>query len=408
MPASPGRSGRPAEAPRIGNAVVRRGAHRSEIGLILGVAVALGLTAWQARRSEAIDEALAAYDGREAPLNAHSVWARVLAAWDGTRPRGVPGGTRRPSIHLALQRALDHLVRHPRDPRAARLAALCLSRLDYAHRGEPYYALARAGGSLSLDDRRVRALGLARGNLREQALAAFQEILAQRAEDADALQRLAAIYYSLSRYSDTLRTAERLVKAPGGAVAGSALIGIVYHDGHKHDEAIAAYEQVLALDPELNHLRLPSSLFYTDLAEDLIDAGRPADARRHLLRALSREHDAVLMDLLGTAYRLEGRDEEAEQCWKAASEWGPNLDKPWLNRGMLALEGNRLDEAIECLQRAHARGRDSIKTVYQLSIAYRRAGRMADAERFRRQADQLRRKRGAGSRSQTRLPGAAP
>ena len=65
-------------------------------------------------------------------------------------------------VRLVLRRALDHLDTHPRDGEAARLAALSLSRLDYATRAEPLYRLAEGSGMLSVDDHARCALALMR------------------------------------------------------------------------------------------------------------------------------------------------------------------------------------------------------------------------------------------------------
>jgi superkiller protein 3 len=375
---------------------------------MLVLAALLPLTVWQAVHSEALVEARAAYNGRAAPLHLHSLWAKVRQAWNGDRPVADPGDKGRPDYRLALRRALDELDRRPGNAEAARLAGLSLSKLDYAVRAEPYFRSARDGGTLSLDDLHTRALGLARGNQRDLAIAAYQEILAVRPEDADALQRLAALYYSKSRLTEALEAAERLAKIPGGAVAGYALIGIVHHDEHRLEQAVAASERVLELDPELSALSLPPSLFYSDLAQDLIDLGRPADARRHLQRALSRRDDPVLLNLLGVTHKREGNGAEATLCWKRASEADPKLAGPWLNLGLQALEEDRVADAVSSLEKAHALDRDSLEPTYQLSLAYRRAGRDRDAERFRKRADEIRRKLVADSRPRRSSQTASP
>jgi tetratricopeptide (TPR) repeat protein len=375
------------------------------MGLIISLSATLALTAWQAVHSEALIEARAAFEGREPPLRLHSLWGAAEATLIGASSRGATGGPIRPNVRLALQRALDHLDRRPNDPGAARLAALCLTKLEYADQAEPYYRVARAGRALSHDDLQTRALGLARGNFREEAIAAYKEILARRRDDVTALQRLAIIYYSQSRLKEALATAERLAEVPGGAVPGYAIIGIVYHDDHKFDQAIAANEKVLSLDPGLDVLSLPPTLFYTDLAQDLIDANRPADARRHLERALSKGDDPVLMDLLGSAYRAEGLDAEAEACWKKAIKSDPKLFRPWLNLGLLALGTNRPAEAVDFLEKAHALGPGELEPVYQLGVAYGRAGRPEDAKRFRRKAEEVRRNKEAESRAKRKPPG---
>jgi tetratricopeptide (TPR) repeat protein len=360
------------------------------LGTWIVLSAVLLLTGWHARQSRALAEAEAAYSGRPNGGLVASCWEKARAAWSGKSSRVAAETLAQPDLKLALQRSLDHLSCSPHDPRAARIAALCLSKLDYAAGAEPYYRIARDAGSLGPDDLFVRGLGLARGNSRDQAVEAFQEVLRLRPDDAAALQRLAAVYYSQSRYKEVLAAAQRLARAPDGGVAGYALIGIVFHDEHKVDEAIAAYEKVLQLDPDLSRLSYPADLFYTDLSEDLLEAGRPAEARRYLSRALAMKDDAVLMDLLGTAYRLDGQPENAALCWKKAAEWDPRFYRAWLNLGMLALESDRLAEATEALGKAHELAPDMLAPAYQLSLVHKRAGRAIDAERYRGKADVIR------------------
>ena len=364
---------------------------RPDIFLAVFLASVTWLTLWQLQRSEALGEALAAYEGHRAPLSVHTLWETLRRSWaDGVWNKGGGTGTGRPDTLLTLRRALDHLDRHPRDPRAARLAGLGLTKLEYPVEAEPYYTIARRAHLLTRDDISTRLLGLARGNLRDLAIESCKELLESQPDDAGTLQRLATIYYSQKRLKLAIETAERLSKAPEGAVAGYALIGIIHHDDHRTEQAVAANERVLELDPELKTIALPSSLFFADFAQDLIDLDRPADARRHLQRALKQGDDPPLLNLLGVTYEREGQHDEAVSCWKRAIELDPNFSRPWLNLGLQALEANRLEEAVISLERATSLDGASLEPTYQLSLAYRRVGRTADAERLRKKADRIR------------------
>jgi len=352
------------------------------------------------RDSPALAEARQAYVGR-ATVGREPAWFGRLedlygSILDGEHHRKRRGRdateNRQPNYLLALRRALDHLKNHPSDPEGSRLAALCLSRLDYAAEAEPYYARARAEGSLSLDDLRVRAFGLSRGNFREQAIAAYKEILERQPDDAESLQKLAAIYYSVKWYPEALSVAERLSRSAitGRAVAGYALMGVVHHDEHRPGLAVSANEKVLELDPRLETLTLPTDLFFADLTQDLVDTGRASDARRYLNRILGQRDDPVLLDILGSAYYAEGQEEDAERCWKRVTDIQPTFHRPWLNLGKLALRRGRLDEAVPYFEKAHSLDRTIYEPVYQLSLAYRRLGRAQDSERYRKLAESLR------------------
>ncbi len=376
----------------------------------------IGLTIWRGFRSESLAGAHTAYEGRR--FESPSVWSipRWLELWPdratppGSRRRRAVAATPHPDCVLALQQVLDYLERHPHHPEAARLAALCLSQLEFAAQAEPYYQIARGKGQLTLDDLHARAFGLARGNFRDQAVAAYQEILGRKPDDPLALQRLAAIYYSRAQYKETLKVAARLALSPDPkwAVAGYSLIGTVHHEEHRPGPAVEANEKVLKRDPELKLLTVPPELFFADFAEDLIDMGRTADARRHLHRMLRAGDNPALINLLGIAYYADGEETDAEQCWKHATALDPQFDRAWLNLGKLAMRRGRMDEAITYLEAAHAIDRQAFQPLYQLSLIYRRLGRTKDAELFRRKASDTPRKTPAHSGSARAGMGAMP
>ena len=394
----------------------RRAGSSALWGILLAGLIAL--TIWQGLRSEALAEARAAYDGRPAATDLRSavatwwqrLWPEVRTLGGSRRRRAAEARAPQPDYLGALPRALDHLDQHPGDGEAARLAALCLSHLDFATRAEPYYQIARRKGPLSRDDLHVRALGLARGNLREQAIAAYQEILQRWPDDPLALQRLAALYYSRAQYRETLKVATRLAQSsdPKWAVAGYSLIGTVHHEELRPELAIPADEQVLRLDPELKLLTVPAEVFFADFAEDLINAGRAADARRYLHRALQSGDDPALVNLLGAAYYVEGDEADAEHCWKHATALDPKFDRPWLHLGRLAMTRGRWAEAAGYLETAYAIDPQAFEPLYQLSLVYRRLGRTEQAERFRKQAAEVQRRRLANAGSPRVGLGAIP
>src|SRR4051794_8187093 len=254
----------PLSPPEGGPRPAPRRARRTTMVHLLAWAAALGLTAWHEGRPAALREAEAAY--------------------------------RRADFTTAVRRSLDHLGRRPWSRSAARLAALGLSRLDFADAAEPYY---RRAGELSVDDRHVRAYGLLRSNQRQRAIDAYAEILARRPDDVLAMSRQAAVLLSQSRFDEADAMAERLIRTPGGAVIGYTLLGSVKHDLKESESAVAAFERVLELDPRLRSMPLPATTFWDYLAGDLLAAGRAASARDYLTRALAEHDDATLMDDLG-------------------------------------------------------------------------------------------------------------
>lgn len=358
----PGRAGRD-PSDRSG------GRRRRLTGLLVGVgrvgvlAGLLGLTAWNVTRSTALERAEAAY--------------------------------RRGDVPTALGAALDHLDRRPWSRPAHRLAAVCLSRLDFAEEAEPHY---RRAGPLAPDDRHARALGLVRANRREEALAAYRQILEADPGDALALRRMGAELMTMSRWKEALEVAERLADTPEGEVEGLAMIGAIHHHADHFEEAAAAYAKVLEVDPDLT--RLPASrdfrlIFWGQLGHDLIRAGRPEEARRHLERALGEWDHPGLVLLLGRAYHRLGDLDEAERVWRKALAMDPRLGGAWLELGRLILArpgAEAPSEALPYLERAEALDPTSFEPSYSLALAYRRLGRPEDAKRALARSEAIRRR----------------
>ena len=188
---------------------------------------------------------------------------------------------------------------------------------------------------------------------------------------------------------------------PKWAVAGYSLIGTVHHEEHTPGPAVEANEKVLERDPELNLLTVPPELFFADFAEDLIDLGRTDDARRHLHRTLRAGDNPALLNLLGEAYYVDGEETDAEQCWKHATELDPRYDRAWVNLGKLAMRRGEFGEAVSYLERAHAIDNQAYQPLYQLSLVYRRLGRIKDADQFRKKAAEA-------ERTRRRLTGSPP
>jgi tetratricopeptide (TPR) repeat protein len=321
----------------------------------------VALTAWNATRSAALAEARAAYD--------------------------------RGDLVSALSRALDHLDRRPWSRDAALLAGRCLSEKAYPDLAESYYRKAEAAGPLGLDDLQVRGLGLVRAIRFDQAARVYEEILRRWPNDPTALRRLATIYYTQQRMDQALALAKRLSVVPEGAVPGYALIGTVHHDDAARAEAIAAYEKVLELDPELKSMPLPTAIFWDELTKDLIATGRAPEARRILAAAQARrDDDAELHYVRGTVEEALGAVDTAEMSWLRALEIAPNHLRAWRALGRFELKRGRLDEALRRLTRASELDPNDYETAYSLSLALRRSGRAEEANAVAKRAEELRAK----------------
>ncbi len=269
----------------------------------------------------------------------------IPIGWDEIQPRALresAAAAARNDPRTALGLALAHLGWHPWSRAAALAAARSFSQLDFAAWAEPYYR--RVGlNQVDVADLQIRALGLFRANRRDEAVAAYQEILARHPDDVLALRRLAAVRIAQGAAAEALALAERLTLLPDGEVVGHTLAGTIYHDVGDTEHAVARWTKVLALDPTLSKMPLtPRSMFWSYLGQDLLTLGRADEVRSHLERALTAGPNAGLAALLASANRQLGNLDEAERWWRLASQWDPRLAGPWLGLGRLALQRGHL------------------------------------------------------------------
>jgi tetratricopeptide (TPR) repeat protein len=345
-------------------------------GRLLILAALVGLTTWTLTRSEALDEAQAAYD--------------------------------RADLTKALRRALDHLDHHPWSRDARRLAALCLSRLDFPDQAELHYR--RLGlGSLSLGDGQVRAYGLLRANRRKEAVDAYLAILAEHPDDPTALQLLGGLRMAQSRWSEALEPAERLAKLPPPAgIIGLSMVASIQHDAGNPELAVAACAKLLELDPELRVQKLPRTLVLTQYAQDLLATGQPARAKQALERALAEKEEAHTLQLLGEADQQLSMPDEAESSWRRAVAIDATYAPAWSSLGRLLLVRGRPDDALRALERADALAPDSPSNIYSLIRANQMLNRGEEVRRLQRRLDALRAQSGLPTTGMGAMPARMP
>lgn len=296
-----------------------------------------------------------------------------LTAWNVTRSSELSAARQayaRGELAPCLSHALNHLGRQPWNRDARLLAARCLSQLDYADQAETYY---KGAGVLDLGTSQIRAFGLVRGNHREAAIRAYEQILERWPDNVTALRRLAAVQFTQKDIPQVHALADRLISLPDGESIGYTLRGAVAHTEHDREGAVAAFTRVLQVDPDLRRMPLPRREFWTYFAEDLIKTGQLDDAARYLRRALEEEKapDAELMCTLGQAYVLRGMFDDAERCYRQAAEWAPADYLPHSRLGEIELQRQQPEAALKHLEAAHKLAPRQLDVLYRLASVYR-------------------------------------
>ena len=105
--------------------------------------------------------------------------------------------------------------------------------------------------------------------------------------------------------------------------------------------------------------------------------------------------EAERLTQLGTAFVLDGSDDEARSCFTRALEVDPTHPRALVNLGNVALEAGEVDEAIERYQQALRVDEDFANAHHNLGVAYRRKGMIGKSVRSLRRAQRADRKRDA-------------
>ena len=238
-----------------------------------------------------------------------------------------------------------------------------------------------------------------RGPRPEQAILAYREILQLEPGNVTAMRRFAAVLLSQNDKEQLLELADRLTHASAGEVIGAMLRGTVYHNDQNPQMAVAAFERVLELDPDLREMPASRKLFWNQLTDDLVECGRIEDAGRHLERALAAGPDAALIDRLGYTYFLRGDLGEAERYYHQAAESDPTFFSPHLNLAKLAIQRRRRDEALRELNQARRLAPRRYGVLYSLALLYRQLGQNAEADRVQQEIKDLRTTAASASRA---------
>ena len=148
---------------------------------------------------------------------------------------------------------------------------------------------------------------------------------------------------------------------------------------------LAEAERLISRSVELN----PTAQILTNFGAILATAGRPADAERALLRALSidpansnaRHVFAEFNFRQAEAHRVAGEADQALERYRSAIELDPNHFEAFNNLGNLLQERGRLTESLEAHRRAASLRPSMPEVQFNLGNTFLNAGQYEEATR---------------------------
>ena len=190
----------------------------------------------------------------------------------------------------------------------------------------------------------------------------------------------AVLYLSVHVYSDlsTRASQELLVTAPRSNEVHELNAEVLEMQG-KWDEAAEEYRKVLALDPHVPgiHYRLGRLILSKPKTATMV-----ADARQEFEEELKIDPgNAGAEYVLGELARQSEDWDAAIEHFSRAVKDDPNFGDATMELGRTLLAAGRAAEAVAPLEQAVKLQPDNPTAHYQLSLAYRHAGREEDAKK---------------------------
>jgi len=211
------------------------------------------------------------------------------------------------------------------------------------------------------------------------AVATLERIRTDDAEYVPSLKVKARALYLLHRDPEAEETLKRAAaRAPRDAEIPYHLARIYYQQG-RHTEAAETFRRAITLDP-----RAYRAWDNLGLASEAL--GNVAEAQQHYLKAIALVHkdypryDVVYANFADLMIKL-GNYQRAFDLAVEAAERNPNEPRNLFLAGKALVQVGRSDLSVRWFEQAIALNADYPEPHYLLSQAYRKLGRLADAER---------------------------
>jgi tetratricopeptide (TPR) repeat protein len=272
------------------------------------------------------------------------------------------------------------------DPRAAAFLALTEAATGSCDRAIPElqrrYA-ARDDSNL----RRLSGLALVQCYVAEKRISDAELVMAVLEKgfpsDADVLYVSANMH--MRAWNDAIY---RLYQKAPGSYRVNQLSAEVFEIQGKYQEAIAEYQKAIAKNPHaINlHYRLGRAL----LLQSSTDPATLEQARKQFEAELAlNRSDAAAEYQIGQIFMLEQRRADAGPHFNRAIELRPDFPEALIAAGKLRNEAKQYQDAAQLFERAVKLQPRSEAAHYNLMLAYRNAGRVADADREKSELEKL-------------------
>lgn len=306
--------------------------------------------------------------------------ATLAAAQSDPFPQGLE------AFHKGDYPKAESLLRSSRDSRAPAFVAMTLAATNRCSQAES--GLSAAFGAPKSDTQRLAGLALAQCQMTasrwEDASATISKLTTAYPADADVLYLSARLH--MRAWNDVIY---QLYKTNPASFRVNQISGEILETQGQFTAAVAEYRKAIEKNPgALNlHFRLGRALLMSSHAPETLDA-----ALKEFETELARNpQDAVAHYQVAQVFLAKDQPKDAEARLVRALELNPDFPEALITLGKLRVDQKRNDDAIALLTKAVSLMPRSESAHYSLMLAYRNAGRMADARREKAEIDKLQR-----------------
>jgi tetratricopeptide (TPR) repeat protein len=287
--------------------------------------------------------------------------------------------------YAAAQRDLQQA---PADPRAVAFLALTQAATGACDAAIPQL-VNRFAIKTDPDLHRLAGLALAQCYIAQKRIDAAQPVMSalenEFPSDADVLYVSANLH--MKAWNDAIY---RMYQKAPASYRVNQLSAEVFETQGKYAEAIGEYQKAIARNPKaINlHYRLGRAI----LLQSSTNPAALEQARQQFAAELAlNPSDAAAEYQVGQIRTLQQKKSEAAPHFERAIELRPDFPEALIAAGKLRNEAKRYDEAARLFERAVKLQPRSEGAHYNLMLAYRNAGRAADAEREKAELEKLQR-----------------
>lgn len=280
--------------------------------------------------------------------------------------------------------AAERELRASKDPRGPAFLAITLAATGRCAAAQQDLTEAANGGKS--DTQRLAALALAQCEIAasrwDDASAVVSRLRVEYPSDADVLYVSARLH--MRAWNDTVY---QLYKTDPASFRVNQISGEILETQGQFTAAAAEYRKALEKNPgALNlHFRLGRALLMSSHSPATLE-----EALKEFEAELARNpRDAVAQYQVAQVLLAQQKPKEAAARLERALELNADFPEALIGLGKLRIDEQRNVDAIALLTRAVAKTPQSEAAHYNLMIAYRNAGNMAEARREKAELDKL-------------------